>query len=411
MTNIKKSIKTASLPGNSRFSSISSEAAGGLDVVQLRRMRLGRASTESEGNPGEAENDLTIKDVRGWALSEPVSKRKYTVVKIQTASGLTGYGECAPLSTTEFKEAKKVIIGIPATSFEVMASSLSRVPTARAALNIAMLDVVGKFSKVPVFQLLGGPTRYKARALAALTGESDQTLISSMNRALQAGFKAFLVPVPLTTNHNQGQAYVLATKKRLEVLRTVGGDGIDFVLDGGNRLTPGDAQMISAAIESFHVLWFNEPCPPVNIGAFKKITGENVTPVGFGRHIIEGGEIQDLLREDTIDIIRPDIGLNGISQIRRMAAIAETYYIAVGPTHDGGPVATAACLHLAASIPNFFIQQVPFPEADEDRHMRSELTLSPIEIIKEGFAELPIGTGLGITVNEKSLEKYQEGTL
>lgn len=408
---MKKQIQPASFTMNVGNSAASYEAAGILDVVQLRRMRLGMNSQMSESNLGASESDLAIKDVKTWTLREPVSKRGYTVVKIQTVSGMIGYGECAPLSGAEFAEAKKVITGIPATAFEVTAPLLARFPTARAALNIAMLDVVGKVTKVPIFQLLGGPTRFKARAIMALTGDSESALISSMTRAQGAGFKAFLVPLPLITNRNQGQAYVLATKKRLEALRAAGGEDNDFVLDGGNQLTPGDAQMISAAIERFHVLWFNEPCPPVNLGTFKKIAGENVTPVGIGRHIIEGSEIQNLLREDAVDIIRPDIGLNGISQIRRMAAIAETYYIAVGPTHDGGPIGTAAALHLAASIPNFFIQQIPFPEAEQDRLMRAELTLAPVEIIKEGFAELPIGIGLGITVNEQSLEKYKEGSL
>ena len=94
-----------------------------------------------------------------------------------------------------------------------------------------------------------------------------------------------------------------------------------------------------------------------------------------------------------------------------MAVIAETYYVAAGPTHDGGPIGTAAALHLAASIPNFFIQQIPYPEAEEDRRMRAELTMSPVEIVKEGYADLPTGPGLGITVNEKSLEKYKEVAL
>jgi len=359
----------------------------------------------------DKDSDLTIKDVKAWTLCEPVSKYTYTVVKIQTVSGIIGYGECVRLSGEEFTQAKKAITGIPATSFEVIAPLLAKFPKARAALNIAMLDVVGKVTKAPVFQLLGGPTRFKARAITTLTGDSESALLSSMTRAQGAGFKAFLVPLPPITNSNQGQAHVLATKKRLEALRSAGGDDIDFVLDGGNRLTPGDAQMISAAIERFHVLWFNEPCLPVNIGALKKISAENVTPVGIGQHITEGSEIQNLLREDAVDIIRPDIGLNGISNIRRMAAIAETYYIAVGPSHFGGPIGTAAALHLAASIPNFFIQQIPFPEAEEDRRMRSELTLAPVEIISEGFAELPIGQGLGINVNEKSLEKYNIGSL
>ncbi len=381
------------------------------DVIQLRRERLHTATTLPENSPGKAEGDLAIKEVKGWTLREPVSKRAYTVIKIQTGSGLVGFGECAPLTMEEFATAKRIITGVPVNSFEVIAPKLSHVTTARAALNIAMLDVAGKVAKAPIFQFLGGPTRYKARALAQLKGNTDQELINSMNRLKAAGYLAFIVPVPAFVHRNQGQENVLATRKRLDSLRAAGGEGVDFVLDGGNKLTPGDAQMISEAIEKFHVLWFNEPCISVGLGALKKISAENVTPVGLGSSTTECSGIMDLLRDNAVDIIRPAIGLNGISQIRRMAVVAEVYYVAAGPTHDGGPIGTAAALHLAASIPNFFIQQIPYPEAEEDRRMRSELTLVPVEVVKDGYADLPVGPGLGITVNEKSLEKYKEVAL
>ena len=94
-----------------------------------------------------------------------------------------------------------------------------------------------------------------------------------------------------------------------------------------------------------------------------------------------------------------------------MAVVAETYYIAVGPEHTGGPIGTAACLHLAASIPNFFVQRIPCPEAEEDRQMRLDLVAEPVETIKEGYAPLLTGPGLGITVNEKIFEKYMEASL
>jgi len=84
--------------------------------------------------------------------------------------------------------------------------------------------------------------------------------------------------------------------------------------------------------------------------------------------------------------------------------------VAMGPTHDGGPVGTAAALHLAASIPNFFIQQIPSPDAEEDLLMRKELT-SLSEIATEGFMELPKAPGLGITINEKAIEKYSVSSL
>jgi galactonate dehydratase len=88
--------------------------------------------------------------------------------------------------------------------------------------------------------------------------------------------------------------------------------------------------------------------------------------------------------------------------------VAEPYYVAIAPFHDGGPIATAAALHLAASLPNFFIQQVPYPGAAEDRRMRTSLTGAPVETVQDGFLQLPSGAGLGISVNEAALAEYRE---
>ena len=82
--------------------------------------------------------------------------------------------------------------------------------------------------------------------------------------------------------------------------------------------------------------------------------------------------------------------------------------MAVAPYHAGGPVGTAAALHLAASLPNFFIQQTPFAEAEADRQMRAEIAGSTLEKVTDGYLSLPTGPGLGVTVNEEALDKYQE---
>jgi galactonate dehydratase len=165
---------------------------------------------------------------------------------------------------------------------------------------------------------------------------------------------------------------------------------------------------VAASLERFHLLWFDEPCPVTNLQTIRKIAGESVTPLGFGRGMTEPSVFQDLLREGLVDILRPDFHTLSISSIRQIAAMAETYYVAVAPRHDGGPIATAAALHLAASLPNFFIQNIPWPLDERDRSMRLELLSQPIETVVDGFGALPAKPGLGIEVNESALEKYKE---
>ncbi len=380
------------------------------DLTAKRRQRLATKYPSLSFHSNQ-EMVNAISDISGWIVREPHSKKAYTVIKIMTRSKIVGYGECAEITQSEFAKAKKLAMGKPADAFEVLAPTFSDLPTIWAALNMAMLDVSGKLAKTPIFRLLGGPTRYRARVLVQLDGETDQDLIKSMKELISKGFKAFLVPIPKPQYSNQGQDYVLSVRKRLDNLRSNGGEEADFVLDGKNQLTPGDAQMITEKIEDFHVLWFNEPCRQTSIDAISKLSEENVTPIGLGNHFTEGTQVQNILAENAVDIVVPDIALTGISQIRRMAAIAETYYVALGVLNDGGPIATAAGKHLAAAIPNFFILQIPTTRANGDLEMRESLVKESMEEIKDGYTNLPLGHGLGITVNENNLKIYSESTL
>ena len=381
-----------------------------MQATNQRRERLANAISARAEAPGSGrtQQELEVTALEAYPLREPVSGRRYTVVRLQTNSGLIGFGECGSVSGEDLAKAKPLVLSKPATAYETVRRQLSAVPNLQAAVNIALLDIVGKWSKAPLFQVLGGPTRNKARAIASLEGQTVDALSGSMKRAREAGYRAFLVPVPPVSSPNQGQAFVQAVQKRMESLRAAAGEGFDFALSGGESLSAGDASSVASALERFHLLWFDEPCRLSNLSAVRKIGAESVTPLGFGTRLNHGGDFQDLLREEVADVLRPSLALNGITQIRRIAALAETYYVAVAPHHNGGPIGTAAALHLAASLPNFVIQQIPLPEAEADRRMRAEITGTSVEVIKEGFATLPVGAGLGITVRQEALEKYKE---
>ena len=341
-------------------------------------------------------------------MREPVSKNAYTCLRLRTRSGATGYGECSRVVASDLALLRSAIQGKEASSFESIRRGLAVDPSALAGLDMAMLDVLGKFTNAPVYQVLGGPTRNQARALARIEGDTDDALAAAVSRARTAGHRAFLIPVPATHAPNHSATLIDATRQRLDRMRAAAGEGGNFVLDGGARLTPGDASTLAAAFEPLHLLWFDEPCLLSNLSAASKIAGESVTPVGFGRFATEAGVFQDLLRADAVDVVRPDLARLGITQARRVSAVAEPYYVAVAPFHNGGPIATAAALHLAASLPNFFIQQMPCPTAEEDRRMRARLAGDATESVKEGFLQLPHGPGLGITVNEAALTEYRE---
>lgn len=377
-------------------------------TLLLRRARLAGQIAQQTAAAAGATDPLAVRELRYWRLVEPGSNLRYTVLRIEAANGLRGYGECSHITDEQFEEARRLLAGHPATAYELAMQRLWHMPNVAAGVDMALLDLIGQSCKAPVYQVLGGPTRNKVRAMATLSDGSPSDLVQMVSALAKQGHRAFSVPVPQPRWRNSGKMFVLLTNSRAEALRAAGGPDADIVLRGDGKLTPGDAALVAAALERFHLLWFDEPCPLHNLRAAAKISAENVTPVGFGATCREASEFQDLFREDAVDIVRPSLARFGISGIRRIAAIAEVYYTAVAPYHRGGPIATAAALQLAATLPNFFIQEAPVAKDDQASMMRAKLAGMTLEAVTNGYFALPTGPGLGIRVDENALEEYRE---
>jgi galactonate dehydratase len=354
-----------------------------MDHIQARRMRLidGFAAQAAAVSSQSAEHPIS--EMRWLPVREPVSGKRYTVLRVRTRSGLTGWGECADAAEQDAKALEREWLGRSATLY----AAIDRSSPLSGALDMAMLDILGKASRAPVYRVLGGPTRHKVRAFAASEAR---------------GFSAVAIPAPKPASRNQGRAY----QNQVQALLKGTPEDRDFVLMAHGSLTPGDAASVARAVQTLHPLWFDEPCSPSDLEALRKISAETVTPLGFGRGITDPGGFLALLREGLVDVVRPDIARWGIGGARSIAVLAESYYVAIAPHHDGGPVATAAAMHLAASVPNFFIQHVPLPSDPKDREMRAAIVSGDLETPRDGFLQLPAGPGLGIQVNESALEKY-----
>jgi galactonate dehydratase len=314
---------------------------------------------------------MKIKNAEAFRVRQPKNGVVYTLLKLTTADGITGWGECASAGPADVAAVLEIIKDEPASRFEVIRTKLAGLRgDVRSAVVMALVDMVGRASKAPAYQVMGGPTRNKVRAM---TNWSDA--------AAKAGHRAFVV----------GPRYEPQ-------------DGFDYVVDGGASMTPNQASLLAVQLEKLHPMWLDEPCPPTAARALQKISEESVTPLGWGAHVDSLAGIQDLLREQVIDIVRLSLLRHDVWSIRKVAALAETYYTAVAPAPGLGPVSTAAAIHLAATLPNFFIQQIPWSEGDAG--MRSELAGTPIETVKDGYLALPSGPGLGVNVSEDALRRY-----
>ena len=347
----------------------------------LKNFALQSASTQSAGPP-------TISEIHAFSMKGTGGDPSYSVLQVNTHTGITGYGECRPLSPADVA-ALNQLAGKSAYAYEAL-TPLAPEP-ARGGFNMALLDILGKKTNAPAYRVLGGPTRVRARAIARLQGASQSELQSSLQQQLSTGVRAFLVPISSPTARNQGSEFVKVNLDRFTTLRAAAPDA-DFAIESGDQLTPEDAAMLAVALQPHHPLWFDEPCDINNLQTLRKISDQTVVPLGFGRTIRNASIFQDLLREGVIDLVRPDLLEFGISGACRIASMAEPYYTAVAPWHAAGPIATAAALHAAASMPNFFVLQVPNSGPGS-------------AVIRNGFFELPKGPGLGVTVDTSNMER------
>ena len=278
-----------------------------------------------------------------------------SALRISTDDGLVGLGPLGAYTPQEFQETTRKLSGYAATGWAALT-----VPASLAgSVNCALLDIVGKFTQAPIHHLLGGPTRFKVRVMARLSS------LAGLADAWRQGHRAFSVPI--------GDPKTIAA--RLAEARKQHPDA-DFVLDAASSLTAAQAGVIAAELERFHLLWFNDPCPVANLESIRKISDETVTPLGF-----TNASNAEFLKADAIDVVRPSIAHHGIGAARKTAAVAEVYYVAVAPQLTRTSLETMAALHFAASIPNFFIQEIP---------LDSQLT------VLDGYIDLPTTPGIGV---------------
>jgi len=328
-------------------------------------------------------------DITGVRLFAPPGR---LYVRIETRSGLAGWGDGAAAGTADTQRLRQALLNQSASAYTAVETALPA-PIAPAAV-MAMLDCLGRHTKAPVHQVLGGPTRFKVRVMAQVASAAE------VRAARSAGHRAFSLTLPAPPFPNSGKLYVNRIRALFDEARAAAGDGCDFVLNANGQLSAGDAAQLAAEFERAHPLCLDEPCRHGNLAALRKIGEESVTPIGLGRDCRNASEFQDILREETADLLRPSLDHFSLARIRKIAALAEIYYIAVAPTHTGGTLATAAALHAAASMPNFFITHLP-PRAPDDPARGLDFT------VREGYLNLPTTPGLGVTVDEAALSRYE----
>jgi galactonate dehydratase len=352
--------------------------------------------------------------------------RNLVHVKVETDEGIIGWGESRPINKVESvvgylsDVADRFVIGHDAFNIEqliykLMVEDFGK-PGEVAMSGIAMLemacwDIVGKALGQPVYKLLGGAVRDKIKAYANgwyTVERSPEEFHAAAKRALAKGYRALKFDPFGAGYYEMERAEKVKTIALVEAVRDAVGPDVEILIEMHGRFNPVTAVEMTRELARFQPSWVEEPVPPANLAALKKVA-DAVAPLGIpvatGERLHTMHEYRELFELGCADIIQPDIAhFGGILSTKKLAAWADTYYMLIAPHNVGGPVATAAALHLAAGTVNFKIQE-HFNDFDEPYVLGSAAGLP---VVEDGYFALPTGPGLGLTVDEEVIRAHPE---
>ncbi|SMC57754.1 galactonate dehydratase [Pedobacter nyackensis] len=277
--------------------------------------------------------------------------------------------------------------------------------SAISAVEMALWDIKGKDLGVPVYQLLGGKIREAIPCYANgwfAPAKTPEEFAEKALVAVKQGFKA-LKWDPF------GASYLQIERKQLnealaciEAVSDAIKDQADIIIEAHGRFDIPTAVRIGQHLKAFDVLWFEEPIPPQNIEGLAEVKRRIDVPVSAGERLYNRWEFRSLFEQKAADFIQPDVShAGGISEIKKIAAMAEAYHLPICPHNPSGPVANAATLQLAGCIPNFYLLET----MSSDVPWRNDISNEKIKF-KDGEMTIPDAPGLGIDINEREIAKH-----
>ncbi len=344
--------------------------------------------------------------------------RNLTFVKVETDEGITGVGEARVLNRTDAvlgylaEAAPRYVLGSDPFEVERLVGRMFRedferadavVMTGIALIEIACWDIMGKALGQPVYRLLGGAVRDRIKAYANgwyTVERTPEEFHAAAQRVVAKGYRALKLDPFGAGFYELARPEKLRAIALVEAVRDAVGPEVEILVEMHGRFSPVAAVEMAHELAPFKPGWFEEPVPPENLAALKKAADALAAlgiPVATGERLHTLYDYRELFELQAADIIQPDIThLGGLLNVKKLAAWAEAYYMLVAPHNVGGPVSTAAALHLAACTPNFKIQE-HFNDFAED-YVKAAAPGVP-EVV-DGYFALPQGPGLGVTLDE-----------
>jgi len=293
-------------------------------------------------------------------------------------------------------------------------ASAGNLVTAMTGIEIALWDLVGRATGLPVYALLGGQFRERIRIYADCHAGGDDSPKANADKAKEVvdmGFTAIKFDLDDRRsprkfdryNHTVNNAELDAMVAKAAAVREAVGPHVDVAMDLHGLYDTGSGIRIAQALEPYNLLWLEEPVPPENVDAMREVKRATRTPICTGENLYMRWGFRDLLEKQAVDIIMPDLPkCCGLSEGKKIANMAEVYYIPMAPHNVCGPLGTVASAHCCAAMPNFLVLEWHWLE----RPHWHELVLADPPLIQDGYITLTDRPGLGVELNEEAAEKY-----
>src|SRR6266851_4510883 len=295
-------------------------------------------------------------------------KPRWLFLKVHTNAGIVGLGEPitegrALTCATAVKEIEPYLVGKDPRQVVHHWQAIYRhafyrggpiLTSALSGIDIALWDIKGKALGVPVYELLGGPTRQRVRVYAhARTPEK-------IKEGIKQGFTAFKTgPAKRRpARYIETPAQVRYAAEKFAELRKAAGDSIDIAIDFHGAISPALAKVLIKALEPYQPMFIEEPCQAQNHDVMAEIARGTHVPIATGERVFTKWGFREVLEKKAATILQPDLcHAGGITEVRLIAGMAEAYYAVIAPHNPLGPISLAAGLQLAAAIPNFLCQE------------------------------------------------------
>ncbi|WP_226012209.1 galactonate dehydratase [Halomicrobium salinisoli] len=353
---------------------------------------------------------------------------RWLFLRVETADGTVGWGEPVVEGRAHTVRAAveelmdNYLLGEDPTDIEDHWQTMYRggfyrggpvLMSAIAGVDQALWDIKGKQLGAPVHELLGGKARDRIRVYQWIGGDRPSEVADEARKKVDAGFTALKMNATEELERVDDPATVQAAVDRLREVREAVGDEVDVGVDFHGRVTKPMAKRLAAALEPHEPMFIEEPVLPEHNDALPDIAAKTSVPIATGERMYSRWDFKEVFEDGAVDVIQPDLShAGGITEVRKIAAMAEAYDVAMAPHCPLGPIALASCVQVDACSPNAFIQEQSLDiHYNETSDVLDYLADPSVFDYDDGYVRIPSDPGLGIEINEAHVREQAEKTV